>query len=318
MTAHAYRAWLVIAAVTLPVFSACDKKLPVSPSSPARLASITTLATANTTADPPGHPPSNGPIAFVSDRDGAKAIYLANADGSGVTRLTSGDSPAWAPGGRRLSFQRGDSIYVVGADGSGEARVTAGSHPSWSPDGIMLAFTDTTGGIDLVNADGANPRRVFNPAVWNNASANYGASWPSWSPDGRSIAFVRTSFDDVWAVYVVDVDGTTDPRRLAQADAEGTSWSADGSRIAFEAPAGVVSIAFADGSGGIRGANGWYADWTPTGGLIFNQFTGAGDASNRLGSRMRIFLSTSSRALIPEAVAPVRPDYWDQHAVWAR
>jgi hypothetical protein len=87
MTAHVYRAWLVIAAVTLPVFSACDKKLPVSPSSPAGLASITTLATANTTADPPGQPPSNGPIAFVSDRDGAQAIYLANADGTGVARL---------------------------------------------------------------------------------------------------------------------------------------------------------------------------------------------------------------------------------------
>jgi hypothetical protein len=51
------------------------------------------------TGPPPSPPPageqrSTGPIAFVSDRDGTEQIYLANEDGSTVTRLTPGALPA--------------------------------------------------------------------------------------------------------------------------------------------------------------------------------------------------------------------------------
>jgi Tol biopolymer transport system component len=301
-------AWLITAVVTLSVFGACDEKQPASLTTP----TITTPATSM------GSQPSNGPIAFVSDRDGANAIYLANSDGSGATRLTPGERPAWAPDGRRLAFQRAGSIYIIGTDGSGETRVTAGVSPSWSPDGITLVFSTPNGMIDLVNADGSGPRRVIDPAFWNNATAEYGAYWPSWSPDGRSIAFIRTSYDDTWALYVVDVDGKTAPRLLAKDTSESTSWSADGSRIAFGGRPGIVRIVSADGAQSTDGAYGFNANWTPTGSLIFNQFTGPGNSSNGLGSRMRIFLSTSHGVVIPEAIAPVRPDYWDQQAAWAR
>jgi TolB protein len=43
----------------------------------------------------------SGRIAFTSDRDGNKEIYVMNADGSGQTNLTinpaSDIGPAWAP-----------------------------------------------------------------------------------------------------------------------------------------------------------------------------------------------------------------------------
>ena len=61
---------------------------------------------------PPGPTPpgpsavSTGPIAFVSTRDGSPYIYLANADGTAATRLTSGEKPAWSRDGRSLAFQR--------------------------------------------------------------------------------------------------------------------------------------------------------------------------------------------------------------------
>src|SRR5262245_16849209 len=51
-------------------------------------------------------------IAFVSTRDGGGPpagfrtvpyIYVANADGSGVTRLTQGASPNWSPDGQRIA-----------------------------------------------------------------------------------------------------------------------------------------------------------------------------------------------------------------------
>ena len=51
-------------------------------------------------------------IAFVSDRDASTLdIYVMNADGTGVTRLTNNAvtdfSPAWSPDGRKIAFVRG-------------------------------------------------------------------------------------------------------------------------------------------------------------------------------------------------------------------
>src|SRR5437899_5042435 len=50
-----------------------------------------------------------GRIAFVSDRDGNAEIYVMNADGSGVTRLTDNPavdrSPAWWPDSSRILFE---------------------------------------------------------------------------------------------------------------------------------------------------------------------------------------------------------------------
>ncbi|NIR36917.1 MAG: hypothetical protein GWN79_09475, partial [Actinobacteria bacterium] len=67
-----------------------------------------------------------GQIAFRSHRDDpAGDLYLMNADGTGVVRLTtdpSGDfDPDWSPDGSRIAFwSRRDGnpeIYVMNADG---------------------------------------------------------------------------------------------------------------------------------------------------------------------------------------------------------
>lgn len=89
--------------------------------------------------------PDGRKIAFVSYRDGNMEIYVMNADGSGVTRLTnhpgSDAHPAWSPDGRKIAFQSdrdGNSeIYVMNADGSGVTRLTYSpaydGEPAWSP-----------------------------------------------------------------------------------------------------------------------------------------------------------------------------------------
>jgi TolB protein len=80
-------------------------------------------------------------------RDGNSEIYLMNADGTGVTRLTSDAAydaePAWSPDATRIAFARTlwDSeqnpvfeIYVMNADGSGvRGLTTSGWDPSWRP-----------------------------------------------------------------------------------------------------------------------------------------------------------------------------------------
>ena len=75
----------------------------------------------------PTHTPASGRIVFMSEQDGDWEVYVMNADGSGVTRLTDNEAddtgPRWSPNGRRIAFSSnrdGDwDIYVMNADGFG-------------------------------------------------------------------------------------------------------------------------------------------------------------------------------------------------------
>jgi Tol biopolymer transport system component len=57
-------------------------------------------------------------------------IYVMNSDGSNVTKvyaeLAPAEYPAWSPDARYLAFDSGGDIYVVQADGSGLRRITGG------------------------------------------------------------------------------------------------------------------------------------------------------------------------------------------------
>jgi TolB protein len=92
-------------------------------------------------------------IAFISQREGSDEIYLMNADGSALSRLT--DSPAcesaqhWSADGALLS-------YLSSHPASDEA-------PTWSPDGTRIAFASDRDGkyqIYVMNADGTNVTRL--------------------------------------------------------------------------------------------------------------------------------------------------------------
>ena len=183
----------------------------------------------------PAWSPDSSKIAFYSERAGNAEIYVMNADGGAVTRLTDSPAdegyPAWSPDGRTITFDSDRDgnfeIYAMNVDGTNVRRLT--SHPArdvsatFSPDGSSIAFmSDRDGGFDVyvMRADGSSVTRL----------TATGTSWfPVWSPDGRRLAF-HVGRD----VHVSDAQGTS-LRRLTQDPANGMypSWSPDGRRIAF-------------------------------------------------------------------------------------
>ena len=189
--------------------------------------------------------PLPGRIAFFSDRDGDAEIYMMNADGASLVRLTESngvDLPSsWSPDGRKLAFvsERSGSynIYVMSVDGSEPTmQLTHDSEgagaPSWSPDGRRIAFSswrDGDGEIYVMDPDGTNMIQLTNSDADEYA--------PSWSPDGQKITFTlypRSIFDPDSEIFVMDADGTN-TRQLTDNDTFEyfPAWSPDGGTIVF-------------------------------------------------------------------------------------
>jgi len=136
-------------------------------------------------------------IAFVSNRDENQEIYVMEADGSNLRRLTQNRaqdaSPAWSPDGSQIAFTSdrdgNREIYVMKTDGSNVRRLTNytddDSDPAWSPDGSRITFVSLREheyGIYELGLDGGNPVLVHS----NRARL----ASPVWSPDGKRVAFV--------------------------------------------------------------------------------------------------------------------------------
>lgn len=222
--------------------------------------------------------PDGTKIAFVSYRYGDGAIYIMNADGSNLTRLTNYASydPLWSPDGTKIVFRtydtRGSSIgeiYVMDADGSNQTRLTNYScfNAVWSPDGTKIAFDpygaimfNDISGIYVMNADGSNQTRL-----------SLEGRDPTWSPDGTKIAFstynlIETNINEDTGIYVVDIDGSN-MTNLTHGYTAGQSlaWSPDGTKLAFNIGETIYTMN-ADGSNMTTLYSGGYKPvWSPDG-----------------------------------------------------
>jgi len=163
--------------------------------------------------------PNSQFIAFVAEENGKDAIYVTNADGTGLRQVSrSQDSTIysslyldWSPDSQKIAFRAmldGDNyeIAVVNQDGSGEKILTNNpgrdDFPNWSPDGHRIAFrSDVDGNLEIytMNADGSNQVRLT-----HNSTRDYE---PQWSPDGTRIAFVSGDWGNS-QVFVMAADGS--------------------------------------------------------------------------------------------------------------
>ncbi len=193
-------------------------------------------------------------IAFSSDRDGYKELYLMDYDGMNQRPITNHKSislaPAWAPSGTALAyvsfFGGAPGIYRVDlTTGAKEPLVTDGpldTSPSYSPDGREIVFARSIGGnteIFVADADGKNLRRLTH---------SFGIDTnPAWSPTGREIAFTSSRSGNP-NIYAMDAEGTNLRRISFSGDYnDGASWSPDGTHLAYASRQhGIFQIAVTD------------------------------------------------------------------------
>ncbi len=123
--------------------------------------------------------PDGSMIAFASSRNGARQLFVMDADGTGIRQVTDldnmGGRSTFSPDGTRLAFYRGPAgdhdIYIINVDGTGLVQLTDGGDnlgPSWSPDGDWIAFTSFRDGnneIYIIHPDGTGLTRVTNNPI---------------------------------------------------------------------------------------------------------------------------------------------------------
>src|SRR5918997_2362129 len=201
------------------------------------------------------------------------------------------------------------NVYVMNADGTNVQRLTntpsttegEDYEPTWAPDGSWLAFTSTRGDGDgdpettdfsadreiyRMDANGTNETQLTDtPSVSSDEQ-------PSISPDGTKIAFASNQHyrffgdpenADLLDIYVMNADGTNVRRLTFDAKAtypldtqsQSPAWSPDGTRIAYESTRGFegkgeIFVRNVDGSGepiNVSNHPDWDTDpaWSPDG-----------------------------------------------------
>ena len=133
-------------------------------------------------------------IVFNSDRGGDQQLYIMDADGSGVQRMTDGGyatSPSWSPNGQFLVFAW-DRKYGPGAPGGQDIYVMEIATKRW------IQLTHDIGRCDF----------------------------PSWSPDGRHIVFANSPDRraDHTRIMTMLADGT-EKKTLTNGGNDMPNWS---------------------------------------------------------------------------------------------
>jgi len=178
----------------------------------------------------PAWSPDGRQLAAVLTKDGSSQVYLMNADGTNLRRITFSDAidtePFFTPDGQSIYFtsDRGGSaqIYRMPAGGGDPVRVTfEGDYnvsPRVSPDGKILAYISRVGGRFQLMAMDLGSKQV--QALTDGPRDES----PSFAANGRIILYA-TDVDNRGVLAAVSSDGRFKQRLGIQAaDVREPSW----------------------------------------------------------------------------------------------
>jgi TolB protein len=142
----------------------------------------------------PAVSPDGSKVAMILSKDGWTDLYVCDADGSNLRRLTKSpqdeSSPCWSPDGQWICYASKDrerrSLSKISVSGGVPHRIATNlagnpTEPDWSPDNKWIAFTSQSRdfSICVVSASGGD------------ATVLAAGEDPSWAPNSRTLVFAR-------------------------------------------------------------------------------------------------------------------------------
>ncbi len=143
----------------------------------------------------PAVSPNGSKVAMILSKDGWTDLYVGDADGGGLKRLTKSpqdeSSPCWSPDGNWICYAAKDgerrALKKISVNGGSAQTIRTGGVPSptepdWSPDGKWIAFTvqyRDSFQICVVPAEGGAAKPLVE------------GEDPSWAPNSRTLVYAR-------------------------------------------------------------------------------------------------------------------------------
>lgn len=188
--------------------------------------------------------PDGARLVMTSNREGPDELFIANADGSDIHKITSINrgtgNPEFSPTGTRIAFSTSSprDIWVVNVDGSNIINLTGGAHGAarlskqtgsgylytvWSPDEEYICFKDGSDKAHIVKSDGTeSPVKISD-------SISFGTY--AWHPDSDTVALVT------WggSIYRYSVSSGDEPELVTSDKSVDNyvQYSPDGTKLLF-------------------------------------------------------------------------------------
>jgi hypothetical protein len=181
--------------------------------------------------------PDGSRLAYDSDRDGQRGVYVGPRDGT-LARRVSGPGyaaiPTWSPDGQQLAFIRAEqahprvwNLWLLNLRSGRHRRLTRYAYGqtwtgSWFPDGTRVAYTHERS-LHVMNV-ASGVQRTFGSPVPGRLVRTAAVA-----PDGRHVLF-QVRRDGAWLLDLITGRTT---RVLDDPSAEEFTWSPDGQHVAY-------------------------------------------------------------------------------------